>query len=506
MTALIVIAAYLALLVALGAVANRFFRGGPADFFVASRSIGPFMFLMSIFGTAMTAFAMVGSAAEAFRVGIGTYGKIASASALVHPACFFFIGLRLWALGKRHGYMTQIEFFRDRFESPALGYLLFPVLVGLLIPYLLIGLIGAGSVVRGVTMGAFPEAFPSTQGAVPSTVTSAVIAVVVLSYIFFSGVRGAAWANTFQTVVFMATGILAFSLIAGALGGPLAASRMAEPARAVRGGNMTELQFFSYMLVPLSAGMFPHIFQNCLTARSAKTFRLMLVAYPICILLTWAPCVLIGFWATGATMPGTGERLVPELVNPNAVLGIMVGKLATPLVGGLVTAGVLAAIMSSLDSQFVSAGTMFTRDIVIPLVGRGRLTDGQVLWLARGFIGAIVLVTYLLAWAEPRQIFALGVWCFSGYAGLTPVVFGALYWRRATGAGAIAAVAVAAAVWFLLFRASGYVADEGYLIWGVMPVLPIFGACALTLVVVSLLTRPPSGETLAKFFGGAHGD
>lgn len=505
MVAVGVILVYLGLLVGLGLISNRFFRGGAADFFVASRSIGPFVFLMSIFGTTMTAFAMVGSTGEAYRVGVGTYGKIASASALIHSACFFFIGLRLWALGKRHGYMTQIEFFRDRFESRALGYLLFPVLVGLLIPYLLVGLMGAGSVVRGVTTGAFPEIFPGTSGAVPPALTSAVVAAVVLSYIFFSGVRGAAWANTFQTLVFMAMGLLAFCLISHGLGGPAAASRMADPAAAVRAGNITELQFLSYMLVPLSVGMFPHIFQNCLTARSAKTFRLMLVAHPICIMLTWIPCILIGFWATGATLPGTGERLIAEGTNPNAVLGIMVGQFATPLVGGLVTAGVLAAIMSSLDSQFVSVGTMFTRDIVIPLVGRGRLNDGQILWLARGFIGAIVLVTYLLTLVEPRQIFALGVWCFSGYAGLTPVVFGALYWRRATKAGAMAAVCVAALVWLSLFRASGYIADEAFLVWGVMPVVPIFLSCAATLVGVSLLTRPPSGETLAKFFGGDHG-
>ena len=355
----------------------------------------------------MTAFAMVGSTGEAYRVGVGTYGKIASASALIHSACFFFIGLRLWALGKRHGYMTQIEFFRDRFESRALGYLLFPVLVGLLIPYLLVGLMGAGSVVKGVTPGAFPEIFPGTSGAVPPALTSAVVAAVVLSYIFFSGVRGAAWANTFQTLVFMAMGLVAFCLISHGLGGPAAASRMADPGAAVRAGNITELQFLSYMLVPLSVGMFPHIFQNCLTARSAKTFRLMLVAHPICIMLTWIPCILFGFWATGATLPGAGEPLIREGTNPNAVLGIMVGQFATPLVGGLVTAGVLAAIMSSLDSQFVSVGTMFTRDIVIPLVGRGRLNDGQILWLARGFIVAIVLVTYLLTLVEPRQIFAL---------------------------------------------------------------------------------------------------
>ena len=78
MIPLVIIAAYLALLFILGQVSARYFRGTTSDFFVASRSIGPFLLLMSVFGTTMTAFAMVGSTGEAYRVGIGTYGKMAS--------------------------------------------------------------------------------------------------------------------------------------------------------------------------------------------------------------------------------------------------------------------------------------------------------------------------------------------------------------------------------------------------------------------------------------------
>ncbi len=402
MTEVVIIGIYLIILIGLGIVSRRFFRGGSADFFVASRSIGPFVLFMSVFGTTMTAFAMVGSTAESYNVGVATFGKIASSSALVHSAVFFFIGLRLWSLGKKNGYMTQIELFRDRFESNGLGYLLFPILVGLIIPYLLVGLLGAGSVVGGVTRGAFPELFTSTGGGVPGWLTSLVICAVVLSYIFMGGVRSAAWANTFQTLVFMAMGVLAFILISAKLGGFSAASEMANPAKAVRAENISELQFLTYMFIPLSVGMFPHLFQNFLTSKSSKNFKLMLVAHPLSIMVTWVPCILIGYWATGALMPGTETQIVPAGASPNAVLGIMVGKLATPVISGLVTAGVLAAIMSSLDSQFVSVGTMFTRDIVAHSFGKGRFSDASMVWLARGFISFIVLVTFLFSLAEPR--------------------------------------------------------------------------------------------------------
>ncbi|MDP7349009.1 MAG: hypothetical protein QF735_12275, partial [Phycisphaeraceae bacterium] len=260
MIPIVIIIVYLALLLALGTCSHRFFRGTSADFFVASRSIGPFMLLMSVFGTTMTAFALVGSTGKAFTSGIGVYGLMASSSGLIHSACFFLVGIRLWAIGKRHGYVTQCQFFRERFDSPALGYFLFPILVALIVPYLLIGLLGAGAVMRGLTMKQFPELFTSTNGAVPPWLTGLVICAVVLTYVFLGGVRATAWANTFQTIVFMVTGIIAFFMIAKALGGLGKASQLVAdnaPRHLAREGLIGKWQFFTYFFVPLSVGMFP---------------------------------------------------------------------------------------------------------------------------------------------------------------------------------------------------------------------------------------------------------
>ena len=226
--AVTIIAAYLALLLTLGVVSNRFFRGTAADYFLASRGIGSFLLLMSLFGTTMTAFALVGSSGEAFASGIGVYGMMASWSGIVHSACFFLVGMKLWSFGKRFGFVTQIQFFRDRFESDKLGLLLFPILVGLVIPYLLIGVIGAGTVIRNITTGALPTVFVSTDGAVPFWLGAGVICLVVLIYVFFGGVRGTAWANAFQTIVFMLLGCVTFWVIASELGGPVKATAMVQ--------------------------------------------------------------------------------------------------------------------------------------------------------------------------------------------------------------------------------------------------------------------------------------
>lgn len=499
MIPLVIIGCYLLLLLVLGLASNHFFRGTSKDYFVASHSIGSFMLLMSIFGTTMTAFALVGSTGKAYTSGISVYGLMASWSGLVHSACFFLVGIKLWAIGKRYGYLTQVQFFRERFESPALGYLLFPILVLLVIPYLLIGVIGAGSVMRGLTTGTFTGAFPGTEGAIPPWLTGAVICLVVLTYVFWGGVRGAVWANTFQTLVFMTTGVVAFWMIAKALGGPAAASQKAlaeVPQLLAREGKMGHLQFFSYCFVPLSVGMFPHVFQHWLTAKSAKSFRLTCVAHPLFILIVWLPCILIGVWAAGQGLK----------VAPNAVLGKMVADLVhSPYLTGLLIAGVLAAIMSSLDSQFMCLGTMFTRDVVQHHFGASRFTDGQIIRLARGFIVFIVAITYMLSLFPPAHIFDLGVWCFSGFSGLFPLILAALYWRRTTRAGAIAAVLATVTTWTVLFtrdlaaKGSAGGGDE-LLVFGMMPVALIVAVSTLTLVVVSLLTPLPSKATINKFF------
>ena len=79
------------------------------DFFVANRSLGPFVFLMSLFGTNMTAFAILGSSGHAFNNSIVTYGLMASSSGLVIPLTILLIGTRVWALGKKHGFITPVQ-------------------------------------------------------------------------------------------------------------------------------------------------------------------------------------------------------------------------------------------------------------------------------------------------------------------------------------------------------------------------------------------------------------
>ena len=223
--------------------------------------------------------------------------------------------------------------------------------------------------------------------------------------------------------------------------------------------------------------------------------------HPIFIMIVWVPCVLIGIWAAGADIS------LPPGASSNSVLSVVVAKMIQdPLVSGLLTAGILAAIMSSLDSQFMCLGTMFTHDIVLHAAGKDRFNDRQQVMLGRGFIVLIVLVTYLLSLLEPPNIFDLAVWCFSGFASLFPLVFAAIYWRRVTKEGAIASILAAAISWMVLFydgliapAMNGVTDGEDYKVLGMMPVAVMFAASSLALVVVSLMTTPPPSDHVDRF-------
>ena len=559
----IIIGVYLLLLLALGLGASRLFTGSSEDYLLASHSIGPFLLLMSLFGTTMTGFALVGSSGESFAEGVGVYGLLASSSGIVHSLCFFVLGVRLWKWGRDYGYTTQAGFFRDRLESKNIGLVLVPILVGLVIPYLLVGVIAGGKAIEGATAGDFPGLFESTKGAIPAWLTELVVCAVVLTYVFAGGMRGTAWANAFQTCVFMVLGVVAFYLIATRMAenavadgrvqivgtdevrteppaGFLDALRIVSAeipkAKRIRGEvgadegdrigtveapevfrsreRLSPWRFATYLFIPFSVGMFPHLFQHWLTAKSAASFKLPVVVHPFFIAVVWVPCVLIGAWATTGLINLPGPWLENEATvgaNANKVLGFMVAGLSGKIVGGFLLAGVLAAIMSSLDSQFLCIGTMFTTDLVLHHSRAGKYTDRQIVLMSRGFIIAVVAITYVLSllMGDSTRVFQLGIWCFSGFASLFPVAFFAVYWRRFTKWGAYAGILAAAGTWAWMFYLADFASNDDFYIdftlpglgaVSVMPVTGMFLSSATACWLVSLVTKPPSAATLAKFF------
>ena len=479
---LFVLGLYLFLVLAVGLYGNKLLRGTGEDYFLASRSIGPFVLLMTLFGTHMTAFSLLGASGEAYHRGVGVFSLMASSSALIVPVVFLLVGTRVSQMGKRHGFLTQVQFFRQRWGSDRLALVLFFILVILLIPYLLIGVMGGGITFAQIT-----------DGLVPQWLGSLIICAVVSIYVTAGGVRSTAWANTLQTLVFMTLGTVTFIVIVRALGGLGVAWQRVDPDLLMHGDRIPAAKLFSYTLIPLSVGMFPHIFMHWLTARDHQAFRLPVIAYPLCVAAVWFPSVVLG-------VLGTIDQ--PGLEGPaaNSILLQMISTYAPDILIGLLGAGVFAAVMSSLDSQILSLSTLFTQDFVRHhrLGGSGE-ESGQIR-LGRLFVVLLLTFTYLLSLITKRSIFGLGVWSFTGFAALFPLLVAALYWRRSTRYGAWASVITVATLWLYYF-VQGW-NTPGYTVGGtgLMPIAVILPASTVALIVGTLLGPEPQQELVDRFF------
>ncbi len=533
----IVVFIYLGVVLYIGIFAFRKTSGRKAeDYFLANRSLGPFVFLFSLFGTNMTAFAILGASGHAFSNGIVTFGLMASSSGLVIPLTIFLVGTRIWALGKRYGFMTPVQMFRDRWECNHIGTVIFAVQAVLLIPYVIIGIMGGGTTLNAVSGGFVPYWFGG-----------AIVALVVMSYVFFGGMRGTAWVNTFQTILFLAFGTIAIIVIANGMGGfsnaVQAMSNSPALAPLLTRERISPYYFFSYTFIPLSAIAFPHILIFCLTAEKMAHFKKTVIFYPLCIMAIWLPCVFLGLMANRVTdvpqirakqearreLATQGRTMEPEARDDlrekaagDDVILLLLQRYAPLWLAGLLGAGIMAAVMAS-DSQILALSTMFTEDVFAHYGGKRRFGESVQVQTGRIFVVLLTLFAYAIALRAPETIFELAIqYAFSGFAALSPLLIAALFWKGSTKWGAlavtlwVASAVVAVAVFQQLVPAPApgppivywslggteiiSRTPGGTAVYGFMPVVPMVIISALLMFVVSKLTPKPKQTTINKYF------
>src|SRR5579884_693078 len=432
MIPIIVIFLYLAVIATIGFIAFKKGRDNTEDFFLASRTVGSVVFFLSLFATNMTAFAILGSSGLAYRRGIGIYGLMASSSCFVIPLTIFFIGTRLWALGKRFGHQTQVQFFRDRWECDAIGTAIFALSAAMLVPYMIISIMGGGTVLQEISISKGAE-----SALIPYWLGCAIVAVVVTINVFFGGMRGTVWVNIFQTILFLCFGFVAVMVISHALPGGFGEYMHkldSDPKTSflLTRDRMPPAEFWSYTLIPLSSIMFPHMAIMCFSARKMSAFRRTVVIYPIAILLIWLPCIFLGV---------LGVATLPRLSDPDGVLLRMLAEYAPAWLAGLLGAGIISAVMGSDAHQVLAMSTMFTKDIYVHYGGREKYGEKAAVFFARAFILVVTIIAYLIALnlKEKQGIFEIAIrFAFSGFAAMAPVMIAALFWKRSTKWGALA--------------------------------------------------------------------
>jgi SSS family solute:Na+ symporter len=475
------VAAYFAIVVALGVAASRSSSRSPEEYFLAGRGLGTVVLFMALFGTNTSSFVLVGIPAQSYLHGVGVFGLNAAVVALGIPLSFWAIGSPARRMAQRLGALTPAELFARRFRSRALGVALFVAFTAYTLPYMVQGVKGAA-----VTLAA------AAGGAIAADWAGLLVLAVALVYTGLGGMRATAWTNVFQGALFLVFMAAALVLVPRSLGGfraAMAATERADPALLVRGdGWLFEPRKWASwgLTISLAVIAFPHMLVRLMAARDERALRNVARLYPLALALIWLPAVLLGLWAAGA-MPGLAagevDGVFQRMVNAHLPAGFAAfGLLA-----------VLSAVMSTLDAQLLTLSSMLVRDVLDPR--RQAARQRREVWIARGFTLGVAALVYLLAevWSD-ASVFDVSRKAFEGYTTLVPTLFLGVRWRRFTVAGAMASILAGNAV--LLLGWSGNLPAAGFL-----PVFWAFLAAWAAGIGLSLATPRQDAEAERLAFG-----
>lgn len=477
---IIILLVYAAILFAIGYMAKKSTSKTPEDYFMASRSLGFFVLIMSVFGTNMTAFYMMGVPGLSYKLGFGVYGYVALGCSILSAAGLYIIGYRAWLVGKRYGYMTQPEILGARWNSSTVSLIMFVIMMLYVVPYVVTSIIGAGAALQALT-----------QGKIPFMVGAVIITAIVTIYTAEGGMKGTAWTNVFQGIVFMSVAIVLWILIGIKMGGFSAVTEKLltnSPDLLTRSDHFNPKLWFSYLFVaPIAVIMHPQVFVRVLSARDAVTLKRLVSFYPIMFLIAYTPVVFIGVWGTEAFPGLTGKEA-------DSILPMMVAKYLPTFFQGLGLAGILAALMSSMDAMMLTISNMFTNDIVLRF--NPNVPDEKRVWLGRLFVYGVALICLLVAYIRPGTIFAIASYAFTGEAAIIPIFILALYWKRSNKYGALAGLIVPA----LLLPIYEFTPYLDWSKFGFLSVVPLMVISTVITIVVSLLTPQTPEQATNRFF------
>ena len=416
---------YVAVVLVLGLISNRKASSSPEEYFLAGRTLGPLVLFMALFGTNNTSFVLVGIPGLSYNLGVGVFGLNAAIVALGIPLTFWVIGVPARALAKEYGALTPAELYAKRLGSPSVGFLLFFLFTIYTIPYMTQGVKSAALILS-----------QSSEGQVPMWGAALAVVIIALAYTSLGGMRATAWTNVFQGLVFMVFMAAAFFFMSHSLGGLTAAMekvKEVDPSLLVvgEGGLFAPRAWASWgLVIALSVIVFPHMLVRLMAAEDDRAVRKVVRMYPLALALIWVPAVLIGVW---------GAAAFPDLERSDQIFHLMTASHMPVIFGSLGFLAVLAAVMSTLDAQILTLGSMVMRDVVEPLRSE-KLAAGSEVWAGRIFSIAIGLLVFGLAVGWDESIFGISRKAFEGYLTLFPTMLLGVRWSRFTASGAIASM------------------------------------------------------------------
>ena len=242
----------------------------------------------------------------------------------------------------------------------------------------------------------------------------------------------------------------------------------------------------------------PHILLRFMAIEDEKKLVLSRRIASVWVVIAMSVAIFIGVVGLGMTNAGALETL--EGSASETVIVRIAGLISQSgplfaLVAGVILAGILAATMSTADSQMLAAASSVSQNILQDFLHL-KLTEKQSLMAARLTILGVSVIGVLLARDPNSSVFGIVSFAWAGFGGaFGAVMLCALFWKRSNWQGALAGMVVGGAVvfiWKYLVRPLGGA-------WNIYELLPAFLASLAACVIVSLLTPAPDASIVAEF-------
>ncbi|MCW3819750.1 sodium:solute symporter family protein [Micromonospora sp. DR5-3] len=456
-------------------------RTNVAEWAVGGRRLGTLLFWFINAGEVYTTFAVLGISGYAWALGAPAY--LAFCSVSLSYAIGYWLMPKIWRAGRKHGLITQGDFFAARFGAPWLGVVAGLVGIAALVVYVQIQLVSLSLIVQ------------LALGRTLSTTAAVIIAaVVMLAFVYLAGLRSAAFAAAVKDILMVLVVVLLSATVAAKVG---AASmfdvfRLAEQAHPGIGklpgidpASPTGPVWLmtSALNVALGNWVFPHLFQVSYAAKSGRAIRRNAIWQPL-YSLAYFFIILLGFAALVAgTQPADG--------NLNAALLQFVTDRYPAWVIGLVAGTGFLLALAPGSVLLLTSGSVFTRNVVAPL--RRNLDERQALLLSRVSMIAFAAIAVWLTLGRSDSLVDILLYAYSAIGMLAPAVFLAFLWRRVTAIGVLAGITVGFVALLAPFAKTFWASHLPD--WE-----PGLIAMAINLVVtvlVSLITPRPADEAVA---------
>ncbi len=490
---------YLLLMVVIGAVyAKR--NSSTADYFLGGRKLGGFVAALSAQASDMSGWLLMGLPGSIYALGTGQ-AWIAIGLFIGTVLNWIFISGRLRRYTIRaNNALTLPTYFENRFHDKK-KVLLFISSVTIVVFFL---------VYTASALAAGGKLFNSVFG-VDYKIALTIGAVVILTYTFMGGFLAVCTTDFVQgmlmLVALLVVPIMAFSIIGGADG------VMAQlDASGVAGGSASFLSLFSnggepYRAVDIISGLawglgycgMPHILVRFMAVKNEKELNKSKSVAIIWVFLSLVAACVIGVIGRAYLYPELLSGGEEENVFIHMILKLFMNDASVPIIGGLFLCGILAAIMSTADSQLLVSASSVAEDIVKGIIKKDAKEE-TVFKISKITVLVIAVLAYIIALNPNSSIMGLvsNAWAGLG-AAFGPTVLLSLYWKRTNFQGAVAGIASGALtviVWDYIPLMGGQTLGS---VTGLYSLAIGFAISLVAIVVISLVTPAPTSEMVEEF-------